>query len=299
MVIVLIVSQTEIKKLDGIVEIQGHRGCRGLLPENTVPGFLKAIDIGVDTIEMDTVISKDNLVVMSHEPWLNGDYCTGPNGEKIGDEHDAIQNFAIYRMNYTQIARSNCGHANPKFQTQTPFPIAKPLLSDVINGVEAYILHNGKRNVQYNIETKSKPEFDGILHPPIREFCNLLYGVLKSTNIISRVTIQSFDVRSLKIFKELDPTIPLSLLVEHTDPTKSFDYLKKLSELGFLPDIYSPNYKLLTPSLVSYFKSRGVRVIPWTINTYDEMINAVNMGVDGIITDYPNRATSFMRYPNQ
>src|SRR5688572_29293880 len=113
----------------------------------------------------------------------------------------------------------------------------------------------------------------------------------------SRVTIQSFDVRSLKIFRELDPTIPLSLLVEHLDTKKEFDFMEKLSELGFLPQIYSPNFKLVTPTIVQYFKSRGVRVIPWTINELQDMRVIVEMGVDGIITDYPDRATSFMKHP--
>jgi glycerophosphoryl diester phosphodiesterase len=281
------------QKMAGVVEIQGHRGCRGLLPENTIPGFLKAIDIGVDVIEMDTVISKDNQVVMSHEPWLSSDYCTGPDGENITSEAVAIEKYAIYDMPYSRIAISNCGHLNAKFPTQTPFRISKPLLSDVIDSVEKYIQQNNKRKVMYNIETKSKPERDGKLNPPIREFCELLYDVIKAKGLISRVTIQSFDIRSLQIFRELDSTISLSLLVEPVDQ----NYLQIVTNLGFLPHIFSPHYKLLSSEMISYFKSRGVRVIPWTVNEESIMRHAVEMGVDGLITDYPNLARTFMQYP--
>ncbi|KAL0478134.1 lysophospholipase D [Acrasis kona] len=300
-IIIITTSKMGNKRLDRAVEVQGHRGCRfylhrGLLPENTIPAYIKAIDLGVDTLEMDTVISKDKQVVMSHEPWLNSEYCTGPNGESINSEDVAIKNFTIYHMNYADVGKSNCGHRNSHFPTQTHFPIAKPLLSDVFDAVETYIANNNKRKLWYNIETKSRPERDGVMTPPIQEFCELLYNVIKSKNMTSRVTIQSFDVRSLIIFKKLDPSLPLSLLVEWNEQAP-FNFKDKLNELGFNPDIYSPQYKLLTPEILSYMKSENIRTVPWTINTYDDMKRIVDMGVEGIITDFPNLATSFMKHP--
>ena len=107
------------------------------------------------------------------------------------------------------------------------------------------------------------------------------------------MTIQSFDIRSLQIFRDLDTTIPLSLLVEQEDT----NYVQKVTELGFLPNIYSPHYKLVKPDLVQYFKQRSVRVVPWTVNTLDDMMDVVALGVDGFITDYPNVARPFMVYP--
>ena len=169
MLVILIVSQTAPQRTAGKVEVSGHRGCRAILPENTIPGFLKAIDTGVDVIEMDTIISQDNLVVVSHDPWLNPEICTGPNGENITSIEEAMEKYDLYHMPYSQISACNCGHLHPKFPMQTPFPISKPLLSDVIDSVERYIQTNNKRRVLYNIETKSKPERDGKFNPPIQK----------------------------------------------------------------------------------------------------------------------------------
>jgi glycerophosphoryl diester phosphodiesterase len=173
MIIVLITSQVAPKS--HWVEIQGHRGCRGLLPENTIPAYLKAIDIGVDTLEMDTVVSQDAVVLMSHEPWLNGNFCTNANGENITSESVAIDKYAVYHMPYEKISYCNCGHANAKFPMQTPMPIAKPRLADVFDSVEAYIRNNNKPKVMYNIETKIKPDQDNKLTPPVKQVRNFLH----------------------------------------------------------------------------------------------------------------------------
>ena len=278
-------TKNKVFKLD----IQGHRGCRGLLPENTIPAFLKAVDLGVDTLELDTIISHDSQVVVSHDPFLNEEICKGPSGELIPNHTIAMSDYNLYRMDWEVIKQCDCGSlGNPRFPEQQPMNVHKPLLVDVFDAVESYIAKNNKPRLKYNIETKCKPERDNIFNPPPAEFVKLLYAVLKEKNMLKRITIQSFDIRTLQEFKRVDPSIPLVLLVEHAQKDQPFDFHVRLNELGFLPFAYSPEYKLVTADMVHYIKQSGVKLIPWTANTYDEMVALKEFGVDGIITDYPN-----------
>jgi glycerophosphoryl diester phosphodiesterase len=179
-------------------DLQGHRGCRGLMPENTIPAMIKALQLGVNTLEMDAVISKDRQVVISHDPFFNHDISTTPAGNAILQKDETQYN--LYQMNYTDIRQWDVGtRPYPRFPRQEKIPAIKPLLSKLIDTVEQYIREHGLRPVQYNIETKSLPATDNIFHPEPEDFTELLMEVIKQKKIEQRTIIQSFDVRTLQV----------------------------------------------------------------------------------------------------
>src|SRR5688572_20930239 len=146
-------------------DVQGHRGARGLKPENTIPGFITALDSGVTTLEMDVVITADNQVVLSHEPWISSSFCFDSTGRVISEKDE--KKFNIYKMTYDQVAKFDCGSkGDPKFPQQTRERQSKPLLSDVIAAVEDHIRSFTRYEVDYNIEIKTTPEGDNKEHPP-------------------------------------------------------------------------------------------------------------------------------------
>lgn len=265
-------------------DIQGHRGCRGLLPENTIEAFQKAIDLGVTTLEMDVVISKDNQVVLSHEPFLSHEICLDQSGQEIKETNE--QTYNLYQMNYAEIKDCDCGSKmHPRFKDQQKIRAVKPLLSDVIEFTETYIQKNYPgRKIQYNIETKSDPKGDGVFHPKPDEFVALLVSVLNTKNINDRVYIQSFDVRTLQVVHEKYSEFKTVLLVEN-----KMSIAKNLKILGFTPDVYSPYFKLLSKKKVIALQQKNIKVIPWTVNEKKDMLTILEMKVDGLITDYPNR----------
>ncbi len=266
------------------LDIQGHRGARGLLPENTIPAFERALELGVTTLEMDVVITKDRQVVVSHEPWFSGHICSLPSGDPVPMETD--KDHKIFELTYEEVKQYDCGiRGNVRFPQQQKMRVFKPLLRDVIVFAEKYQSDRGLPPVLYNIETKSTPAGDDLFHPGPEEFTNLLIDVLESTEILDRATIQSFDSRTLVVAKQTNPDISLALLVEgHTE----MGFAGHVENLGFDPDIYSPYYKLVDDQLIRDAHARNIKVIPWTINTLDEMKALVEIGVDGIITDYPD-----------
>lgn len=272
-----VIQPTPIDSFD----YQGHRGCRGLMPENTIPAFLKAIDLHITTLEMDVVITKDQQVIVSHEPFFNHEITTKPDGSFIEEKDE--RNFNIYQMTYAETQRYDVGlKLHPRFPQQQKIAAHKPLLSDVIDTVESEVRLN---YMFYNIETKTKPETDGIFHPEPDVFVNLLMDVIKSKHIQNRVIIQSFDIRTLQYLHLKYPNICTALLIEDFDK-KPFDL--QLKDLGFVPTIYSPENSLVTVELVKACKNIGVKLIPWTVNEPNKIAELKAMGVDGIISDYPN-----------
>ncbi|MBX2843335.1 MAG: glycerophosphodiester phosphodiesterase [Flammeovirgaceae bacterium] len=262
-------------------DLQGHRGARGLMPENTIPAFIKALEIGVNTLEMDVVISKDNQVVVSHEPWFNHSICTDSLNNQISEK--AEKKHKIYEIDYAQIQLFDCGSTlNLKFPDQQSQKASKPLLEDVIISVEKYIKENDLPPVNYNIEIKSSPKGDGNFHPEIPEFSQLLHNVVKKHLPAERVIIQCFDFRVLKYWHREYPEYKLAALVSKVSIEK------QLKELGFTPTIYSPSYKYMDEDKIKKLHKIGMIVIPWTVNEKSKMIQLLDWGVDGIITDYPN-----------
>jgi len=263
---------------------EGHRGCRGLMPENTIPGFLKAIDLGVTTLEMDVAITKDSQVVMSHEPYFSHEISTKPDGSDVTEQEE--QSLNIYHMNYDEVKQFDVGlKPHPRFPQQQKIPVAKPLLRDAIDSVESYAARNNKQPLQYNIETKCTPVTDNIYFPPPPKLVELIMAVVKEKKIEERVIIQSFDIRSLQYLQQHYPSIKTSLLIDESDKKP---FALQLKDLGFIPTIYSPAYQLVTPLLVKQCHDTGIKLIPWTVNDKKEIARLKNLGVDGIISDYPN-----------
>ena len=263
-------------------DVQGHRGARGLLPENTIPAFVRALELGVTTLELDTVISGDGEVVVSHEPVMSSEICLAPDGTRIRDE-DAHN---IYRMPYAEVARYDCGTLRPrKFSAQEARPgTPKPLLRDVIRTAEAWAEEHGRPAPQYNVETKSRVSWEGERHPAPAVFAEAVLDVLREKGVLDRSWLQSFDVRTLQAARGLDPTVKLVLLVDNRRGLAS-----NLDALGFVPDVYSPHYRLVSSRLVAAVHERGMALIPWTVNSERRMRRLIALGVDGIITDYPDR----------
>lgn len=274
------IQQIPIPKFDK----QGHRGSRGLMPENTVTAMFKAIDLGVTTLEMDVVITADRKVILSHEPFFNHEISTKPNGEQITEAEEKSLN--IFQMSFLETQAFDVGiKPHPRFPQQEKLKAKKPLLSDLIEDVEAYLKLKDLPGVFYNIETKSNPATDGIFHPGPEEFVDLIMQVFRKKKIEKKVIIQSFDFRTLRYLHQKYPDIQTAALIEEDDNI-SFD--QQLSALGFVPNIYSPHFSLVTEILIKNCHDKGVRIIPWTVNDKKGIVRLKEMGVDGIITDYPN-----------
>jgi glycerophosphoryl diester phosphodiesterase len=264
-------------------DIEGHRGCRGLMPENSIEGFLKAIDLGVTTVEMDVVVSADGQIVVSHDHYFSSDFCVNEVGLPISKKKE--KNILLYRMDYEDIKLFDCGiKGNPDFPEQQKISTYKPLLNEVIERCEEYIKDNGKQYIQYNIELKSSKSGDNIRHPNPEVFTRLVHETIENIIEPARVIIQSFDPRILQFWRMRYPDYRISYL---TSRGKTPD--KVSEELGFKPDIYSPHYKTLKKQIVDEFHAQSIAVVPWTINKVSEMKKVIDMGIDGLITDYPNR----------
>lgn len=188
-------------------------------------------------------------------------------------------------MEYNEIKKFDCGIiGNEKFPDQKKISVFKPTLNYVIKIVENYIKEKGYKPVNYNIEIKSSNETDLIFHPDVKEFSELVVNNIKNNKILERTTIQSFDFRVLKYINKNYPEIGLSVLV-----SENYDPQKNLDDLSFLPDIYSPNYKFINKEDLEYLKKKKIKIIPWTVNSYSDIAKILNLGVDGIISDYPER----------
>jgi glycerophosphoryl diester phosphodiesterase len=263
--------------------IQGHRGCRGLFPENSLPAFAHALELGVRVLEMDVVLSADGKVVVSHEPYMNARYASHPSGEAVIRSEESSLN--LYQMPYSEIKRFDVGkRGNSLFLEQKAVPTYKPLLAEVLALGEAFRKQSGEA-VYYNIEIKSEPGEYGKSQPAtVKEFADVVQRQIHQYVANEFVILQSFDMSVLTYYHQTYPEVRLSALVESEKPQFVLD------TLGFTPSIYSSSYQYLTAEMIQFCHDKGMQVIPWTINTKEQMQQFIALGVDGIITDYPNRA---------
>ena len=271
--------------------IHGHRGCRGLLPENTLPAFLHALELGVDVLELDVVISADQQVVVSHEPWLSAAICLDAADHRIAPEQQRQHN--LYRMRYADIRRCDCGSLQrPQFPQQRPVPAPKPLLRDVLAAVEAATQRLGRPLVGYSIEVKSSPAGDGIYHPSPAVFLELVVAEIARAAVADHSTILSFDARILQHARANWPGLATCLLSEASEP-----WLTSIAQLGFVPAAYGPDFRSVTPAALQQLRATypTLAVVPWTVNESDDIQRLATLGVDGITTDYPDRAIALLR----
>lgn len=278
----------------GQPEVHGHRGCRGLLPENTLPAFLHALALGVDVLEMDVVISADRQVVVSHEPWLAAQLGRGPEGNLIDPLLE--QSYNLYQMPYATIRRCVVGEwPHPNFPAQQPSPSYRPLLREVLLTTEAACYYLRRPLPGYSIEIKSTSAGDNLFHPPPIPFVELVLAELAGAAVEARTTLLSFDVRVLQAARQLAPTQRLCLLHEDSSDANTL-----FEELGFIPQVYGPDFRLLSPALV---RSLGtsypeLALVPWTVNEPQVLREVISWGVVGITTDFPDRLlTTLKRLP--
>jgi glycerophosphoryl diester phosphodiesterase len=266
---VLAVTMTEAATR---IQVHGHRGARAMRPENTIPAFQYAIGIGVDVLELDMAVTKDNVLVVSHDPTLLPKICEGP---KPG--------AAIHELTLAQLREYDCGkRKNPDFPKQQPVPGTRvPSLDEV------FALGRGN-NVQFNIETKiflDRPE----LTPSPEEFVKLVLAEVRKHHLEKRIILQSFDFRTLHVMKKLAPEIRLAALYE--GPPKSFVEIAKEADAG----IISPHYSLVTKEQVATAHKSGLEVVPWTANTPADWDKLVDAKVDAIISDDPAALIAYLK----
>jgi glycerophosphoryl diester phosphodiesterase len=244
--------------------VHGHRGARAMRPENTIPAFQYAIEAGADVLELDMAVTKDNVIVVSHDPILHPPVCSGPSSRAV-----------IRQLTLEQVREWDCGAVrNPSFPKQQPIPETRmPTLDDVFA-----LAPTGP--VQFNIETKSFPNHPEYTPPP-DEFVRLVLDIIRKHKVEQRVILQSFDFRTLHAMKAIAPEIRLSALTENDKR----DFVTIAAEAG--SGIISPQYSMVTAEKVKQAHEAGTQVVPWTANdaaTWDRLIDA---GVDAIISDDP------------
>lgn len=254
------------------IEVQGHRGARARRPENTIPAFEYAIAQGVDVVELDMNVTKDNVIVVSHDPVLHPPVCSG-----------SVPQANIRDLTLAEVRQWDCGKVqNPGFPTQQAIPGTKmPTLDEVFNLAP-------KGNFRFNIETKiteAHPE----LSPPPAEFVKLVLAEIRKHHLESRVYLQSFDFRTLHEMKKIAPEIKLVAL--YSGPAKDFTEIAKESGA----EIVSPEFHLITPEQVKAAHAAHLQVIPWTPDTVADWDRMIAAGVDAIITDDPAELIAHMK----
>lgn len=272
--VISLMSCNSEKQLD----IQGHRGCRGLYPENSLPAFNKAIELGVTTLELDIAITKDNEVVVSHEPFMRRTICFNPKGEEIPEEMDMKHN--LYEMTHSEIKQFDCGtKLHPTYPDQKKLKTYKPLLSEVFE-----LAKTKNPDIKFNIEIKSKPEYYGIYTPQPDEYVKIVLDEIEESGLFSNVNLQSFDLVILEEIKKQSPNMSVALLVDEDETIAT-----KLEKLSYKPEIISPYFRLLTSEIINEYHAQNYLIIPWTVNEEQDMFKMLRWNVDGIITDYPDR----------
>jgi len=282
-------AHAEAKK---VILVHGHRGARAWRPENTIPAFQFAIDHGVDVLELDLAVTKDNVLVVSHNPTL------APNsypGERICKGPALAPNTPIHTMTLAEVRQYDCGSETLKaFPTQVAVPGTKVATFD-----EVLDLANGT-TVQFNVETKIFPNHPEMTPSPA-DFVALIVAAIKKHNVDpSRIILQSFDWRTLTEMRRQWPAIRLSALVGapkydglmgHTDPTKDFAAIAKLTGA----EIISPDFSLITPEQVTAAHAAGAQVAPYTANKPEDWQKLADAHVDAIITDDPVGLLAWLR----
>lgn len=276
------------------LDVQGHRGCRGLMPENSLPAFEKAVELGSTTLEMDVVVTRDSQVVVSHEAWFSHEFCSKPDGSPVTEAEEKQLN--IYQMDYAEVMRYDCGtRVHPRFPDQQKLPVVKPLLSAVIAHMEENygFPRLDEPAIRYNIELKTEP--GTAFNPAPKEFVRLVLADLAQSendldrSLLDRVNLQSFDLEVLREVRRQDETMRMALLVEEDE-----DYRQRLGDLGFYPEILSPAFQHVDADMLAFAATKNMVVIPWTVNEVEDMRRLVKLGVHGIITDYPDRLTALL-----
>lgn len=262
---------------------EAHRGGRGLMPENTIEAMLHAMTIkGITTLEMDTHITSDNKVVVTHDDYLSPAFMLTPDGKEI-PKTDA-RKYPIFGMTYKEVKSFDLGSKYFElFPQQKKIKTHIPLLADLIDAVQKDIKKTGNKQFFYNIETKCDVKGDGVTNPEPEIFVKLLMDVIIKKKILPYVVIQSFDKRTIQIINKKYPDVKTSFLVANK---KTYD--ENIADLGYKPFILSPVWQMVNEELIAKAHADGVKIIPWTANTLTDIQKLKALKVDGIISDYPD-----------
>jgi glycerophosphoryl diester phosphodiesterase len=282
-------------------DLQGHRGTRGLAPENTLAAFRTAIDLGVTTLETDLAITKDDVLVISHDPILNPDLVRRPDGKWIG------AGPPIRSLTLAELKRYDIGRLNPAAKYAQQFPEQKPVDGERFPTLAEFFAAAGP-DVRFNIEIKTDPTKPDLTVDPNR-FAQLAVDAIRLGKASGRSTIQSFDWRGLIEARRLAPEIATGCLSIESNgmdtvgrasgqPSPWLAGLDLTAHGGSVPRlasqagcaVWSPFWRNVTAENVKEAQALGLKVVPWTVNNPTEMTRLIDIGVDGLITDYPDRA---------
>ncbi|MEP6608459.1 MAG: glycerophosphodiester phosphodiesterase [Burkholderiaceae bacterium] len=291
------------------LDLQGHRGARGLAPENTLAAFKVALAVGVSTLETDLALTRDGALVLSHEPYLNSALARGPDGHWL-----AADGASIFSLSTSELARYDVGRLNPAHKYAAQWPDQKPVDGERIPALRQLFdlareaRSPGGRPVRFNIETKITPT-SAETTPDAARFASAVVSAVRAEGMSERVTIQSFDWRTLLQVKAAAPELATSCLTIESsamntvapDATGASPWhagLRRSDHAGSVPrlakaagcSVWSPFWRNLSVESIAEAHRLGLKVIPWTINDAAEIGRAAALGVDGIITDYPDRA---------
>ncbi len=258
------------------MDLQGHRGARGLLPENTLPAFQRALELGVDTLELDCGVTKDGVLVVHHDRRLNPDVARGPDGKWLAGATPTIRS-----LTFEELQRYDVGRLRPGSEYEQRFPHQKavdgtriPRLADVL-----------KLRSRFNIETKISPDHPDETVGP-EEFARLMIREIRAAK--ARATIQSFDYRTLKVVEREAPEIATVYLAEgrYADPRVAHAAGAKT---------WSPSFHALDARVARQAKDLGLAVVAWTVNEPADIARMLDLGLDGIISDYPDRVLAELK----
>ncbi len=295
-------------------DLQGHRGARGLMPENTLPAFAKALEIGVTTLELDTNVTKDGIVVITHDPRLNPDLVRLPDGKWL--ETPANTGPSVFSLTYAELQRYDVGRLKPGTKYAERYPEQQsvdgtriPRLADLF----ALVRQTGNERVRFNIETKLSP-FERDATPSPEAFVEALLGVITAEKMRSRVTLQSFDWRTLKIVQQRAPDIPTVYLSAqqkfldtiNADGREGSAWTASLNVREFGGSVarmvkaaggvnWSPHFADVDQAKIEDAQRIGLKVVVWTVNLEKDIERMLDWKVDGIISDYPNRVRDAMK----
>ncbi len=269
-------------------DLQGHRGARGIAPENTLAGFAAALGAGVDTLELDVGVTRDGVVVVCHDRRLNPDVARGPDGRWIEAPGPLLRS-----LTYAALQRYDVGRLRPDSAYAARFPEQRPVdgqriprLADLFALVEK----SGNARVRFNIETKLSPSApDETLAP--EPFARALIAEIRAAGMQARTSVQSFDWRTLRVVEREAPEIPTVYL---TGRRRS-----GASQPGAVHAaggrIWSPYFEELDSAALVEARRLGLQVIPWTVNEPGYIERLLDLGVDGIITDHPERVRAALQ----
>jgi glycerophosphoryl diester phosphodiesterase len=292
-------------------DLQGHRGARGLMPENTLAGFAATLSVGVTTLELDLALTKDGVVVVSHDPYLNPDHTRGPDGKFLAGKGPPIRSLTL-----TELKRYDVGRLKPGTAYSASLPEQRAVDGATIPTLaEVFDLARRARadHVRFNIETKITPESGAEIADP-ETFAAAVVRDVRAAGMVARVSVQSFDWRTLAAIKRIAPEIELSCItverqwrdnlqrggrgaspwtagLDIDDFESSAPRLVKAAGCA----IWSPMFQDLSPVELAEAKSIGLKVVPWTVNERSQMERLIRAGVDGIISDYPDRLRAAMQ----